>query len=140
MSIEQPASKRKRLPPALEHVRKGALFVALGLALLLFAIDRYAAWMHRPTADSTRVVVYTTRWCGYCAALRDGLTSAGVSYTEYDVETSLAGQLGFWTLRARGVPVSVVGPEVIHGYQETALEAALADLGHPVDLIPLRPD
>ena len=138
MNEERP-SPRRRLPPALERLRKGALVTALGLALLLLAIDRYAAWVHRPAADSTRVVLYTTSWCGYCAALRTQLEAAGIAYTEHDVEKSLAGQMGFWTLRARGVPVSVIGPQVVYGYQEAALESALAGIGQPVDLVSLAP-
>lgn len=122
----------------LERVRKGALGIALGLALLLFGLDRYAAAVHRPAADSTRIVLYTTAWCGYCAALRQQLTAAGIPYSEYDVEKSVAGQMGFWTLRARGVPVTVVGPQVVHGYQEAALEEALARLDHRLDLVTLQ--
>jgi mycoredoxin len=132
-------STDKRLPPTLERLRKGALFFALGLATLLFTIDRYAAWMHRPAADSTRIVLYTTSWCGYCAALRAQLHASGIVFTEYDVEKSLGGQMGFWALRARGVPVSVIGPQVVYGYQEDALESALSRVGHPVDLVSLKP-
>ncbi|HSN71178.1 MAG TPA: glutaredoxin domain-containing protein [Steroidobacteraceae bacterium] len=131
------ASSRRRLSPRLERIRRGALWTALVLALLIFGLDRYAAFAHRPAADATRIALYTTSWCGYCAALRQQLDSAGVEYTEYDVEKSLAGQMGFWALRARGVPVSVVGPQIIHGYQEVALESALAELGYPVDLVTL---
>jgi glutaredoxin len=121
--------------PALERTRRGLLYVALALALFLLGVDRYAAWAHRPGADSTRIVLYTTAWCGYCAALREQLSAADVPFIEHDVEKSLAGQLGFWTLRARGVPVSVIGPQVIHGYRERSLEAALAKLGYSLDLV-----
>ena len=85
--------------------------------------------------NNARVVLYATDWCGYCKALRSALVANKIPFTEHDVEQSFEGQLGFWTLRARGVPVSVVGPQVIHGYQMEKLQDALEKLDHPFDPI-----
>ena len=65
-------------------------------------------------------------------ALRAHLDAHGIPYTDHDVETSLQGGMGFWTLRGRGVPVSVIGPDVVHGFDLDAINRALAVLGHPV--------
>ena len=116
-------------------VVRGLLLVALALSLTLFGLDRYAANTHRPQPGSKQVVIYTTTWCGYCKALRSALAANKIPFTEHDVEHSFQGQLGFWTLRARGVPVSVVGPQVIHGYQMDKMQDALAKLDHPFDPI-----
>lgn len=32
------------------------------------------------------VTMYTTPWCGYCRRLKTQLTSAGIGYTEVDIE------------------------------------------------------
>jgi len=32
------------------------------------------------------VTMYTTTWCGYCYRLKHGLTSAGIAFTEVDIE------------------------------------------------------
>ncbi len=32
------------------------------------------------------VTMYTTTWCGYCYRLKDGLTRAGIEFTEVDIE------------------------------------------------------
>lgn len=109
---------------------RSLLIAALSLALLLLAVDRYAADAHRPNPDSTRVVLYTTAWCGYCERLRYDLRASGIAFIEHDVEHSLDGWLGMWALRGRGVPVSVIGPQIVHGYQPARIEAALAALGH----------
>jgi len=106
------------------------LIVAACLTLLLLGLDRYAAFAHRPGADSKAVVIYTTAWCPYCAKLRTGLAASGIPYVEHDVEKSLQGQLGFWTLRGRGVPVSAIGPKVIYGYDVARIAFALQDLGY----------
>ena len=125
---------RRVLPPWLARTQRYALYVALFLALVLVGFDRYAAYAFRPDADAREVVIYTTAWCPYCARLRTSLGNSGIPFQEYDVEHSLPGQLGFWTLRGRGVPVSAVGPEVIYGYDVPRLTAAFKRLGY--DFVP----
>lgn len=123
-------------PLWMKRTRRLALFSAAALTLLLVGLDRYAALMYRPDTDSKAVVIYTTAWCPYCARLRSALTANDIPFAEHDVEESLQGQMGFWTLRGRGVPVSVIGPEVIYGYDVPRLTGALALLGYdfrPVD-------
>lgn len=114
----------------LARTRASLLGIALFLALVLLGLDRYAAYAHRPDADATRIVLYTTAWCGYCERLRHDLRASGIPFTEHDVEKSLNGALGMWALRGRGVPVSAIGPQVVHGYQVAKIEAALRALGH----------
>jgi glutaredoxin len=117
-------------PKRLTTIRRGLLVFALALTALLFGVDRYAAHAHRPTAESARVVLYTTVWCPYCATLRADLSASAVAYVDHDVEHSLQGMLGWWTLRARGVPVAVIGPSVVHGYDVEKIALALKHLGH----------
>jgi len=38
--------------------------------------------------------------------------------------------MGFWTLRARGIPVSAIGPKVVYGYDVARIAFALKDLGY----------
>jgi len=110
--------------------RRALLIVAAGLTIVLLGLDRYAAFAHYPGADSTAVVIYTTAWCPYCAKLRTSLAASDIPYVEHDVEKSLQGQLGFWTLRGRGVPVSAIGPKIIYGYDVARIAFALRDLGY----------
>lgn len=32
------------------------------------------------------VIMYTTTWCGYCYRLKQGLTRAGIEFSEIDIE------------------------------------------------------
>ncbi len=106
------------------------LITAACLALLLLGLDRYAAFAYRPGADSRAVVIYTTAWCPYCARLRASLAASRIPHVEHDVEKTLPGQLGFWTLRGRGVPVSAIGPKIVYGYDVARIALALKDLGY----------
>lgn len=118
-----------------DRSRRLALYLALSLALALLLFDRAAAWLHRPAADSTAVVVYTTEWCPYCRALRLYLDAYRIPYKDYDVEKSLSGMMGFWALRGRGVPVSVIGPDVVYGYNMAQINRSLAALGYQVEVL-----
>ena len=111
-------------------IRRILLGIALFLTLVLLGLDRYAAMVHRPSPTSTRVAIYTTARCPYCERLRRDLKASGVPYQEYDVEKTLQGQMGFWALHARGVPVSVIGPAIIYGYRVEEIQEAVRNLGY----------
>jgi mycoredoxin len=105
---------------------------AIALLLALLIMDRGAAWLYRPQADSKEIILYTTTWCSYCESLRLLLKAYGIPYKERDVEKSLAGAAGWWALRARGVPVSVIGGEVVYGYDLPKIDEALRQLGYTI--------
>ena len=112
-------------------IRRILLGSALFLALVLCGVDRYAALVHRPSETSTKIVIYTTERCPYCKKLRRDLGASAIPYKEYDVEKTLQGQLGFWALHAKGIPVSVIGPRIVYGYRVEEIQKALRDLGYP---------
>ena len=112
-------------------MKKPLVFLLL-VCLFLFAIDRFAAHTHLPKPGSTDVVIYTTQWCPYCKALRKTLITYDIPFREHDTEKSIQGMLGFWALRARGVPVSVIGEEVVYGYDGQQLTDALVNAGYEI--------
>jgi glutaredoxin len=117
-------------------MRKAALYVAFLLAMGLFALDRTAAYLHRPTRTSTAVVIYTAEWCPYCRQLRTHLKANGVPAREYDVENSLQGGMGFWALRGKGVPICAIGPDVVYGFDLERINRSLIKLGYRIDALP----
>jgi glutaredoxin len=117
-------------------MRKAALYVAFLLAVGLFALDRMAAYLHRPTRTSTAVVIYTAEWCPYCRQLRAHLKANGIPAQEYDVENTLQGGMGFWALRGKGVPISAIGPDVVYGFDLERINRALIKLGYRIDALP----
>jgi mycoredoxin len=38
------------------------------------------------TANDPQLTMYSTVWCGYCRRLKTALKSAGISFTEVDIE------------------------------------------------------
>jgi glutaredoxin len=109
------------------------LFLLLAILAVigsLLGAQRYATSVFVPSANSRDVVVYTTSWCGYCAKLRRDLASSEIPYIEYDAEHSLRGWAGFIALGGRGVPVSAIGPKIVHGYDTAAIAQALREIGY----------
>lgn len=78
------------------------------------------------------VVMLSAEWCGYCDALRSELKRIGVPYRELDIERDREGELAFDALDARGVPVLVVGQDVIYGYDPAGARDLIAAAGHAV--------
>jgi len=85
-----------------------------------------------PNSESTDVVVYSASWCKYCAALKSHLNANRIPYKEYDVERSVIGALGYVVLRGDSVPLSVVGPDIVRGYDEPGYDESLSRLGYKV--------
>ncbi|HEX5056935.1 MAG TPA: glutaredoxin domain-containing protein [Gammaproteobacteria bacterium] len=124
MSAAQPRFKLKK--PRLIH-----FVIAVLLALLI--MDRGAAWLYGPKPGSKDVILYTTTWCPYCESLRAYLKGYNIPYIERDVEKTLAGTLGWWGLgHGRGVPLSVIGEQVVYGYDLVKITAALRAAGYSV--------
>lgn len=71
------------------------------------------------------VVLYATDWCGYCKATRALFASNGIAYVEHDIEKSSEALSQHRKLGGNGVPLIVVGDEVIKGYNEAALRQLL---------------
>jgi glutaredoxin len=76
-------------------------------------------------AAQPEVTLYATEWCGYCAAARQLFETNGIAYTELDVEKSSAGYEGHKKLGGKGVPLIVIGDEVIRGYSEDQIRSNL---------------
>lgn len=71
-------------------------------------------------SEPDEVVMYSAEWCGYCKKARRYFVANGIRFKEYDVEKSRKGQRDFKKLRAKGVPVILVGDQRMNGFSESA--------------------
>ena len=69
--------------------------------------------------------LYATEWCGYCKMTRAFFAANGIRYTEYDIEKSSEALKQHRKLGGNGVPLIVVGDDVIKGWNEGALRQLL---------------
>ena len=109
--------------------------------LILFAVLAAIAWQNKSThkkqsaynvvnsahsSQQPEVILYGTSWCGYCAAARRFFETNGIHYTEYDTEKTAEGYEGHKKLGGGGVPLIVVGGDIMHGYNEAGLRQVLS--------------
>ncbi|MEO8670166.1 MAG: glutaredoxin domain-containing protein [Tahibacter sp.] len=117
------------------------LKLLLGVALIAIAS---IAWMkqrevarHDPRhggGGSGGIVVLSASWCGYCAQLREGLEQAHVPFTELDVEDEGEGEKAYEAVGGSGVPITIIGEDVVHGYDAERISALIGRRGYTVQL------
>jgi glutaredoxin len=110
-----------------------------GKWLLILCVLAAAFWFGRPllqqgsvskavaasSAEQPEVVLYATGWCGYCKLTREFFAANGIRYTEHDIEQSSVALIQHKKLGGNGVPLIVVGGEVINGWNEARLRQLL---------------
>ena len=73
----------------------------------------------------SKVIIYTTVWCGFCKMAKKYMDDLGVKYTEKDVERDpAAGNEAIQKSGQMGVPVIDVNGTVIIGFNKPALDEA----------------
>ncbi len=76
-----------------------------------------------------KIKVYTTPTCAFCPAVKKFLDEKGVSYEEIDItENPEAAEEMKEKTGQMGVPVTVIGEEVVVGYNKNKLEKLLQEL------------
>ena len=74
------------------------------------------------------VVVFVASWCSYCRALEQDLKRSGVPYARGDIEKDAKAQAlyqRFGLADIGGVPVTVVGEQIVPGYQPEQIFAEI---------------
>ncbi|MEM6640153.1 MAG: glutaredoxin family protein [Pseudomonadota bacterium] len=108
-------------------LRQGLFFTAL---LVLFMrgpdlIDRLRGAPQYDASVAGPVTVFTTAWCGYCKKTKHFLKTHGIPFIERDIEASDEAMTTFVQLGGQGVPLVVVGEQIVSGYSLGRLRAAL---------------
>ena len=82
------------------------------------------AYLNNPLGSqgSGEVIMYSTEWCPYCQKARRYFKRNKIPFREYDVETSKKGRRDYKALRARGVPVILIGHKRMNGFSEQSFE------------------
>ncbi|MBX3726943.1 MAG: glutaredoxin family protein [Xanthomonadales bacterium] len=102
------------------NVSPRLLFALAGLAFAALVLwpgsAERAVAQARAVVGKDKVVMFSTRHCGYCERLRRDLRQAGIPWTERDIEASTANYNAWRALGGRGVPLTLVGETVVNGY------------------------
>lgn len=78
-----------------------------------------------------KIVMLAAEWCGYCRKQQKDFEMANVRYRVLDVDTP-EGDRAAQALGLRGVPITVVGQNVVAGYKPAELQTHLQPLGYDI--------
>lgn len=116
-------------------LKPGAIVIALFvlLAIVVYQLTKPTPAQIANTANQVSqqadVVLYGTQSCGYCRQARALFAYYNVKYIDKDIEASRQAYDEFRNLNARGVPVIIIGGDVIRGYSERRIIKMLKDAG-----------
>jgi glutaredoxin len=79
----------------------------------------------------TRVAVYGTPTCPYCAKARAYLKQRNIAFGDFDVTASDKAKQDFAQLGGKAVPVILIGDRQLVGFDKDAIDAALGKLKNP---------
>ena len=82
-----------------------------------------------PDGFSNEVVVYGFESCPYCVKVENLLKDNRIPYKDMDVQKSKTAKRKFQKLGGGGVPVTVIGDQVIRGWSEAKIMALLKEQG-----------
>jgi glutaredoxin len=87
-------------------------------------INTYESVSYDVSAFDTgkKVVMYSASWCGVCTKARRYFEENGIGFTEYDIEKSAKGKSDYQKLRAKGVPVILIGKQRMNGFSIEGFE------------------
>ncbi len=103
--------------------------IGLGLTLAVVALTRPNPDDPRRYTGERGVVLMSAHWCPWCRRLEAELTAGAVPHIVIDVDTAEGGKA--WRSLGRSVPITVIGQDVITGYNPTRINARLAEAGLP---------
>jgi glutaredoxin len=111
------------------------LFLLGGLAIG-FVVPRAYEWLKPKYVEgdysaylkgaNSRVVLYSTSWCPYCAKVKAYFDKNKIAYTEMDIEKSEAARQQHIALGGGPVPKVLIGNRMIVGFIPDAFDAALS--------------
>ncbi len=76
-------------------------------------------------AKAGKVEVFVTDWCPYCRKLEAYLKANNVAYTRYNIEKNKKAAAMHQQLGGGGVPVTRIGTQVFHGFDQAQIASAL---------------
>jgi len=116
---------------ALAPRRINGLFILVIIVAALVLINYRPPIAHVYCDENTLtsrpdVIMLGTSWCPYCYEARRYFENNNVDYCEYDVEKSPVGEKLYNDLKGQSIPILLIGPYRISGFDENRFEQLLS--------------
>jgi glutaredoxin len=122
--------------PSTRTRTKWAVAIGVSAFAVIFGLfvvtDQTLAYVYNPTRHNApdNVIVLSASWCPHCEHLRRHLLESHIDYTELDVDHTTEGRWAFYALHGTGIPITIVGDQVIRGTKWEKLDNALTKAGY----------
>lgn len=132
-AYEKPARAVESAEVVTSRQSGGGAWLLLALLLVVGLFAGRVLWPPTKAQASTVSVrapqpvveLYATSWCPYCQQTREFFAANAIEYIEHDIEKSSQALAEHEKLGGKGVPLILVGDEVIRGYNESSLRTLL---------------
>lgn len=114
---------------AVNSIQPARQRLRLGLTLLLMSLwvpGWVTAQSRAGIGATTEVRLFVLPDCGYCDRARSYLQARQVRFNELDIAADAQAKADFDRLGGAGTPLIVIGDQVIHGFDPSRIDAALA--------------
>ncbi len=107
------------------------IFIVLGFLALFFIVGHYSTNLlsDEPItltrANPPEIVMFGTQSCKYCHLAKQFFAKHNLPFTEHDIELSDKHRDLFYMMGGRGTPLLIVNGDIIHGFDESLIRAAL---------------
>lgn len=110
--------------------------VALAFVVLLLWTNKREVERHDPRRNNpdNSVILLSATWCGYCEQEKAALVAAKVPFRELDVEGSDEGEDAYRAVGGHGIPVTIIGKDIVFGFDPGRLNSLLRSRGYQVNL------
>jgi len=110
---------------------KFLIWVLLAIAGLWMstALAREPSASASSAMSQSRVVMYATATCGYCAKARAYFKERGVEWEERDIDASAQARSEWKELGGFGTPLIVINGQRLIGFSQADLDAELTKFG-----------
>jgi glutaredoxin len=113
------------------------VLLPIAVALHLFTVVQKHRYDPRRQAPGDVTLLITER-CPFSRELETALTQAGIRYRRIDVEKDAGGDWAFYAVNARGVPVTVIGKDVVYGLRTGTIRTGLQIAGRDVSRLQFK--
>ena len=116
-----------------------ALIVLLPVAVALHLHNVVQKHRYDPRRQPDgAVTVLVTERCPFSRELETALKSADIAYRRIDVEKDEGGAWAYYAVNGHGVPVTVIGGDVVYGLRTQRLRSTLQQAGRDTSRLQFR--
>ncbi len=96
--------------------------------LLTFLLLCASPALYAEVRPKSTVKLYGASWCPLCRGAEEYLRSREIDFVRLDIDKDPSARASYQAIGVQGVPILIIGREILRGFDPGAIEAALAGI------------